>query len=422
MALLHLLLDVAGDLELELLAAHFDHGLREESATEAESVREWVAAAGVECRSGRPLEPLEPRQEELRRARYAYLRRVARQVAATRIATGHQADDQAETILFRILRGTGIRGLRGIPERRGPIVRPLLPFGRRVLERYLRERDIPFIVDPSNLDPRWERARLRARVLPALEESWEGPVRERLLELGRAARRAERALQSRARFLLAQSQLQLTAPDGWREDARALDLDRLRGLDREELARVIRRAAREAGARLTKGGTRAAVEFISEGRSGGRVDIGGGLVAAREFGVVWLGRPTEAGPDTTLTIRGPEPGRGRVSLGGRPVVVAWESGREPTVLRAPVELALERIAFPLVVRSWRAGDRIRTDAGSRKLKKLFGERRIPKSGRRQVPVVASREGQVVAVGSLVVDPGLRPDAGEERLVLRIEDA
>lgn len=102
--------------------------------------------------------------------------------------------------------------------------------------------------------------------------------------------------------------------------------------------------------------------------------------------------------------------------------MAWEPGPEPTALRAPVELALERIAFPLVVRGWRAGDRIRMDAGTRKLKKLFGERRVPRSARQQVPVVVSADGRVVAVGGLAVDPGLRPDAAEERLMLRIEDA
>ncbi|MDP2479492.1 MAG: tRNA lysidine(34) synthetase TilS [Candidatus Palauibacterales bacterium] len=422
MALLHLLLGVADSLDLRLVAAHFDHGLRAASAAEADRVCGWIDAAGVECRSGRPAEPLSPRQEELRRARYAFLHRIAREEDASRIATGHQADDQAETILFRILRGTGVRGLGGIPARRGAIVRPLLPFRRRSLEAYLRERRIAFLVDPSNLDPRWERARLRTRVLPALEASWEGPVRERLLELGRAARRADRALEARARFLLERCRLEGVAPDRWKSGAEALDLDRLRGLDREGLARVVRRVARTAGVRLTKGGTRAAVEFISGGRSGGKVDLGGGLVAAREFRVVWIGRPAEAAPDTTLTIDGPEPGRGRISLGGRPVIVAWEPGREPIALRARVELALERIAFPLVVRGWRAGDRIRTDAGTRKLKKLFGERRVPRSARRQVPVVASADGRVVAVDGLAVDPGLWPDAAEERLVLRIEDA
>jgi tRNA(Ile)-lysidine synthase len=422
MALLHLLLGVAGSLDLDLVVAHFDHGLREASAAEAERVREWVLAEGVECRTGRPSSPLEHRQETLRRARYAFLRRVAGQERADRIATGHQADDQAETILFRILRGTGVRGLGGIPERRGSIVRPLLPFRRRTLEAYLEDAGIPYLVDPSNVDPRWGRGRLRTRVLPALEESWDGPVQERLLELGRAARRADRALEDRARDLLETCRLRPPGDAAWREGAEALELERLRSLDRDTLARVVRRIARGAGVRLTKGGTRAAVEFISGGRSGGRVDLGGGLVAAREFGVVWIGRPAEDGTDTTLTIRGPGSGRGRLVLRGRPVEVSWGFGREPSAPRAPVELALERIAFPIVVRSWRAGDRIRTGVGSRKLKKLFGERRVPCGARGRVPVVASADGRVVAVGGLAVDPGLRPEAEEERLVLRIEDA
>src|SRR4029079_18159666 len=106
---------------------------------------------------------------------------------ARRIALAHQADDQAETVLFRIVRGTGLRGLAGIPYRRGPFVRPLLDVTRAEIARYLARRSIPFVEDPSNADPRFSRARVRHRLLPLLAE--ENPrVREALVALAAEAR------------------------------------------------------------------------------------------------------------------------------------------------------------------------------------------------------------------------------------------
>jgi len=419
-ALLHLIHGVAGDLDLSVAAAHFDHGVRAESGAEAEEVRRRTGDLGVACRVGRAEEDLPLRQEAFREARYAFLRRVADDLGAGRIATGHQADDQAETVLFRILRGTGLRGLAGIPARRGRIVRPLLPFRRREILAWLEAREIPWIDDPSNRDPRWERARLRQEVLPALEAAWGESVRDRLLALAGAARRAERALERSADRALRRCRVRR---DGaWDEGSVALALDRVRELDRETAARVVRRAARERGVRLTRGGTQAAIEFISEGHSGTSVDIGGGLSVAREFDTLWIGRPLEAAKDAPLRIETAEPGRGELRIGGRDLRVSW-GGKAPDaadVVR--LELATDRLAFPLIVRGWRAGDRIRTRAGTRKLKELFREERVPASERSRIPVVVADDGSVVAVGELAAAPEVWPQGGEERFVLRIEDA
>ena len=107
-------------------------------------------------------------QDVARRLRLAALADLAGGLGADKIALGHQADDQAETVLFRILRGTGVRGLAGIPYRRDRLVRPLLDVERAQILTYLRRRSIPFAEDPSNGDARFSRARLRHQVLPAL--------------------------------------------------------------------------------------------------------------------------------------------------------------------------------------------------------------------------------------------------------------
>ena len=126
-------------------------------------------------------------QDAARDARLRALGELARAHGADRVALGHQADDQAETVLYRIIRGTGVAGLAGIPYRRDVFVRPLLDVTRAQILRYLRRRSIPFVEDPSNADPRFARARIRHRILPALAQ--ENPrVAEALRALAAAAR------------------------------------------------------------------------------------------------------------------------------------------------------------------------------------------------------------------------------------------
>lgn len=440
-ALLHLLHGLREARGWRLEAAHFDHALREGSAREAREVAGRARELGVPCRVGRPDEPPAATQEALRRARYAFLREAADEARADRIATGHQADDQAETVLFRILRGTGIGGLAGIPARRGPVVRPLLPFRRDELRGWLEGRGLAWLEDPANRDPRWARARIRSRVLPALEEAWDGPVRERLLELAATARRADRALEARARGLLEEA---LEGKGGdWGREAFRLRRDPLASADRETRGRCVRILASRLGVRPTRGGTREAVEFISEGRSGGGVELGDGLEVAREFDRIWVGRPDEPTPDTALDLEDAGPGEGTLSVGGRRLRVAWGTAGEGPFRaerdgpppadggeEAPpggtdevreVVLARPRLQFPLRVRGWRPGDRLRTPSGSRKLKRLFNDLRIPRSRRARLPVVVDAGGRLLWVAGVGRDPELAPGEGEPPFLMRIHD-
>jgi tRNA(Ile)-lysidine synthetase-like protein len=154
-ALLHGTVQAAPARRWRLTAAHLDHGLREESADEAHIVAAACTALGIKCELRRVDVRAVARQEHRsvedagRQARYRFLEEVAAPSEAL-IATAHTADDAAETVLLRLVRGTGLHGLRGIPERRGRIVRPLLRERRATLRAALDEGGIGYLDDPSN--------------------------------------------------------------------------------------------------------------------------------------------------------------------------------------------------------------------------------------------------------------------------------
>ncbi|HEX6139721.1 MAG TPA: tRNA lysidine(34) synthetase TilS [Candidatus Limnocylindria bacterium] len=193
-ALLHGAALLAPSRGWRLTVAHIDHGLREGSSTEADAVAGMTAALHVPCvverADVRALARDEHRslEDAGRQARYRFLERVAAGIGAEAlIATAHTADDAAETILLRLVRGSGLRGVRGIPGRRGRVVRPLLHARRADLRRALDDAGIAYLTDPSNADPAAaDRNRLRAEVLPALERLNPAVV-EALTRFGRLA-------------------------------------------------------------------------------------------------------------------------------------------------------------------------------------------------------------------------------------------
>jgi len=169
--LLHVLHRLRSDLGITLCVASIDHGLRPESASEVEQVGAFASALGAPFYSVRVDLPTErvSLQARARELRYRALQEVARSHEAACIAVGHTQDDQAETVLARVLRGAGLRGLGGIEARRSDgVIRPLLDCRRRDVRAYAVERTLPFVDDPSNHQRAFERVRIRHEVLPTL--------------------------------------------------------------------------------------------------------------------------------------------------------------------------------------------------------------------------------------------------------------
>jgi tRNA(Ile)-lysidine synthase len=187
--------------------ATVDHGLRADSAAEARAVAKWARAAGLPHRilSWTGEKPKSRIQETAREMRYRLLGELAQKLGASHLVTGHTLDDQAETVLMRLMHGTGIGGLGGMwPEiqRDGlSVARPLLGVRKARLVATCAAAGWPFFNDPSNVDPRFARARLRGEVLPVLQR--EGLTVERLAALAARARRAEEALEARIGAVMA---------------------------------------------------------------------------------------------------------------------------------------------------------------------------------------------------------------------------
>jgi tRNA(Ile)-lysidine synthase len=170
MALLHVLARLRSHRGMGLFAHGVDHGLRREASTELDRAERFADSLEVPFgRSRLRVAPGSNLQARARKARWDALEEAASRAGAVRIATGHHADDRAETLLMRLLRGTGARGLGVLPVRDSERIRPFIRARRVDIEAHIARHGIPFSDDPSNRDPRFLRGRVRREVLPVLE-------------------------------------------------------------------------------------------------------------------------------------------------------------------------------------------------------------------------------------------------------------
>lgn len=359
-AALHLLRDAG----ITLSAAHFDHRLRPESAAEADFVAQLCASLDVPLRSGGADVAAVARErgwnleDAARRLRYTFLAEAARLEGANVVVVAHTRDDQAETVLLQLLRGAAF--LRGMPPRRGRVVRPLLEVPRARLRVYLQERGAEFREDASNADRSRTRAWLRTDVLPLLEARAPG-VSGRLARNAGLQRDAEEALGTVARLRFGDGPLRVEAL-----------LRAPSALQRAALARLLSEAGVSVGsARLEE--ARAAL-----GREGPwRADVGAGRVLRVAYGRVEVVRQLGPVPQQRVT--------------------------EPSGLPAGVSASVLE-GGELVLRSRRPGDRIRLPGGGRLVSDLLVDAKVPREERDAVRLLA-RGGEVLWVEGLAVAVG-----------------
>ncbi len=411
LVLLHLLRFGRDLPHLEVMAAHFDHGMRPDSEHDAQWVRGVCRAWEIPLHVGRA-KPVPTSEEEARKARYDFLLHVTRLESARRLLTGHHADDQAETVLFRVLRGTGLRGLAGIPRRRPPgVFRPLLPFTRGEIQAYARARCIRPRVDPTNTDPAYPRNFLRHIIIPELEAGPAPGARRSLRRLARLARENEEGWRSILPSLLEGVLVE-------EETGLFFVRSRLLAFHPAVRVRILREGLRRRGVSLDEAGTRAILEFTTSGASGRSIALAGGFRLTRDFDRFSVTEWEESVEERPLTLARPSAGTEEVVVGGRRFQVAW-GPEEPAGYPMILGTSPSSLRFPLQLRGWMPGDRILLSYGTKKLKKLLAEAKVPVTERARIPVLVDGGGLVLWVAGVASSARIPVREGTEALFIGI---
>lgn len=384
------------DLSLHLVVAHLNHSLRgEESDGDEEFVRYLAAGYGVRCECRRTdiaslaRERGESLEEAGREARYRFFAEVAGEVGAIATAIAHHMDDQAETVLLRLIRGSGPAGLRGMSHRSadGRYIRPLLEVSRAEIEEYVAARKLRYRTDSSNSDSSFMRNRIRNELIPYLRDY--NPAIVRRLADTASIMAADEALLSK------------TVKRRWEEVGRvAQDHLVLDGAAVSQDSAGMRLRLYRHAIELLKGSLRR-ISFthlrdidrlLAEGPPNGTLDLPDGITVARSYGELTFSQHRNLTVDVIEEMVIASFGTYELSTGLR-ISVEPCSGPVPVSERGESELVvdLSELPFPWVVRGYLHGDRIspRGMTGHKKIKDLFIDEKIPQRSRSEIPLFFS---------------------------------
>lgn len=409
MCLLHLLWQQSQALGFSLCAATFDHKLRPDSAQDVQFVRDWCQAHGIACRAGGGAVAVLARAQGLtleesgRLLRYRFLEQCRCQLGADYIATAHNADDNAETLLLHLLRGSGLKGLGGIPPRRGAVIRPLLSCSRAEIADYCARHGVPHREDTTNRDTTYTRNYLRHEIMPLLRAK--NPALTQTLARTAQVLRADESYLDRQAKQAAAQLLQVGRGQV------SLSAAALRSLDPALALRLVQEMADRAapGTVLPQNQREALLELAGEKRAG-KISLTNRLRARRVYDMLILSLPSQE--QTSFAPFSLLPGESRTlfELG---YTVSCATVDAPEAQRGDGTLYLLRppVDGPLSIRPREIGDRIRLPGRPEKtLKKLFQEAKIPPEERGRVPVLLL-DGSVAAVYGFGVDTRWTPSPG-----------
>jgi tRNA(Ile)-lysidine synthase len=435
-ALLAALHELAPQLAITLAIAHLDHGIRgpDAAAGDAALVRDLAVRFGLACHFGvanareRAASHGISLEVAARQARYAFLRETAASGGYSHIATGHNLDDQAETVLLALVRGTGLGGLGGIRPAVAGLVRPLIEVSRAEILDFLAAAGIGFRIDETNADLSYPRNRVRHCLLPLLEQEFNPSIRATLARSAQVVQDEDRFISGHADGLYA------ACVDRSVPGVLALDREAIRAAPVALARRVLRRAIMAIGASQLDGEADVSqvpvpqpgsvhiddlLILLAEGRTGAVVDLPGKVWAELGYQRLYL-RSGRRSPDGDAPA-GPDDQIWQLPLSGSLVIAAngwslaasrdpgpaagatgdfaWSTRQTKDRLEFTAHLALDKLALPLCVRRRRAGDRIRPHGapGQRKLQDLLVDAKVPRRLRDQLPVVCDAGGRVVAV-------------------------
>ncbi len=416
--LMHVLYRLQAELDIRLTVCHVNHGIRGSEADRDEAyVRSEAEKLGLPCRIFHRNIPDTAREQGIsteeagRQVRYACFGELKEETGADWIALAHQKDDQAETILFHILRGTGIRGLRGIQPVLGDRIRPLLAVSREEIEDWLKKEGISYCTDSTNLTSEYDRNRIRNRILPELQKI-NGRAKEHLVMLAQEAEElydiqeteAERQEKNCRYYISGGKWMTL---EEWKESGEALSAVEILSAgtsgdtadDTEKPERVhpeliFRQLERLAGRR--KDITRRHVEAIralAENEPGKRAELPYQLIAERtRTGILLHLQEENIRPETE-----PECPKVEGLMVGR---IPYHPGDEIPKGEDRKMVAAEAVRGTPYLRKPLPGDRIviKKDGSSKPLNRFFTDRKIPAELRKDWPVVADDNGILWVIG------------------------
>jgi tRNA(Ile)-lysidine synthase len=458
-ALLLLLLELREKLGIVLSVVHFNHKLRGRASDADEKFVAELAKrhgllfhAGSEDISAKSKRERANLEDAARRARYGFFERLATEGKVDRVAVAHTADDQAETVLAHIFRGTGLSGLGGIHPEVVGVFRPLLPFRRGELRDYLRSRRQRWREDLTNRDTKRTRARIRLKIMPVLEKQFAPAVVEHLCRLAELARADDGWLTFSAHVRVsalakqAGKEVRIKVTDllgPWNsEEQIAAEDEFLKELRKNRFAmtsRMIRRMVvmvKQGCGQLSSVHVDAVLRLALQPDSGKSLPLPGGVEVRREREALVFRAMTDQRPDKSMAkgLSKRKEFSHIVKLGSQPANVAlveppcclrftvidWPpQGRETSVTGAVLDR--DRICLPLVVRNWQPGDRMQPLGHQKphKLSRLLNELGVSRWKKEMWPVVASGE-RIAWTRGLAVSAEFAPDTSTRKGVVITE--
>jgi tRNA(Ile)-lysidine synthase len=420
--LLKILFELRDELKISLTAAHLNHALR---PPEDEKETQFVSnlanrldlAFAYEKASKVTKSPGTSVEEEARRIRYQFFERVLAEQKAQKIALGHNMNDQAETVLMHILRGSGPTGLSGIPPvREVRFIRPLIRVTRDEIYAYLKQRDMPFMVDSSNLEKRYLRNKIRLELIPLLLD-YQPRLIHHLAKLASLCREENQFIEDEARKGFERVTLDSS------KNAVDLSIANLQNLPFPLQYRIIRQAIKQIRGNLRRidiGHIKAIMDLADNVKPQVKTNLPEKLTVTKIYERLRfsLGTVMET-DDYSYYIQ--HLGRFHLHEINQTILLEQQPrkafpGHSPSPHEAFVDL--DRIEWPLLVRNFRPGDKFMPLglSGFKKVKDVFIDNKIPSDQRKKVPILKSRD-DIVWVCGIQIDQRYRV-AEETKTILR----
>ncbi|HKD78736.1 MAG TPA: tRNA lysidine(34) synthetase TilS [Candidatus Angelobacter sp.] len=442
-ALLRALFELRQELGIVLSVAHFHHQIRgAEADADLEFVEDLARRLQLEFHSGSGDAPAYARAQKLslesaaRELRHRWFADLISQGVVQKIATAHTLDDQAETVLMKLLRGAGVRGLAGIaPEQRAKhLVRPLLGITRTEIESYLLQIGQKWRNDSSNLDLRHTRNRIRHTLLPQLERDFNPAIRQTLADLAEVARAEDDYWRSELESLLPRLVRQgKPSRSGRRASGDAattlsLELAALRALPEAVRGQVLQKTAGLLGVALEFKHIQELTRIILQPKQAGSLFLPRGFRADFSLRELRLSLNVEKGPPENYRYSLTIPGEVRVpELGKKIRALVISDGKQKISGYNPASLLSRNLLAPeLTIRNWQAGDRFfpAHSQSPKKVKELLQPSRLGSgfsSAERKLWPVIESAGEIVWMRGFPVPQAFASQTGEAVLIEEIRD-